>query len=479
MTSPTASSLPSPSATPLDRWWLARNGKAVGPYPQGELERGLRFGEVNPSEAACPEGGTLWKPLRDWPAFASLLGLQTLNPPSPLMPLSKGAWNPRSIALLGIICSPLWAGGMAAMNARRLGNGLSIWRPILIALGGFVLTGVIDACFSTTYFWTPWSLTLTIYLITLYLLWRLSLSRQWVPYTHRTQKSQAKWVWPGIIAAPLAIYVFLVFVASPFSPLEPREVAQRCLEAKELATCERYSTPRLWPAMQAIYASSKSAAEDSPVQITYDRDGDPGSHTHWVGCVSYLMDATGRHTIDGHVRMVDFDGTWKVDEIYFDAFDSHSFSQPVAISEDYHLLIPAAAPAAIATESSPQSPVPPAAVTPVDAPPVSTDTPPANAVVSPSQITRLAYSAARSAGSSAGGAEVGTAARETATIAREAETVVGHHPGGMLEGAGKLLVAGCAGAAALLLKFVSTLFGGSEPEAKSGSQKAEVASVKD
>ena len=477
---------PQPNHEAADLWWLAKDGKAAGPYDRAELERGLRLGAVGTDDLACPDGQAAWRPIRQWADFAQAPPPSAALVPPPV-PSAKPPWDPRAIAGWGILCSPIWAAGMAAANARRLGNGLAFWRPILVAAGGFVLTYLLELCLAPTRFWAPWLVDVSLYLATLWLLWRLDLSRQAAVYASRPHAGKAKWLWPGVIAAPLAAYVVLALVLAPFAPLEPRDVARRFMDANDVKTARRYSTPRLWPAVQAMFPDGGGPAEVSDYQLTADRDGEPGSHTHVVGFVVFTGDARGRHAIDGSLRLVDFDGPWKVDELFFEAYDSQPLPQPVAVSTDYAKLIAAAAapeqqqPTAT-PQSISQSPAPPAEPAPAPAalPVVTASAAPttdaSSAAASTSQqgpqldklvagATRSSLGALFSSNGTSGAAERQTAA----AAAREAEETAGHDAGGIVAKGGKMAGAAALAVAAFFIKLVASLFG--EPRSKAGNPR--------
>jgi hypothetical protein len=285
------------------------------------------------------------------------------------------------------------------------------------------------------------------------------------------QRADAKWLWPAILGAPLAAYVVLAFVAAPFDPLEPREVAQRFLNTNDLATVERYSTPRLWPAMQASWTG---VDDGSHADVTYDRDGDANSNTHWTGFVFYTIDGTGSHAIDGTLRLVDFDGSWKVDEMYFNAYDSQTLPQPVALSVDYPKLL-----AAATQQPETATPASPAQITPDLAVPASTpaatdvpgaqagSTPTVGQVISQPQMSNLLSRATTSVVNEALVSGGNAAERQAAAaMAREAEQAAGHDAGSLLARGGKAVGAAILGVIVLLFKLLQNLLESAKPTAK-------------
>lgn len=58
------------SAPPERYWWIAEGDKPKGPYHEAYLVAAIRIGVFHSDDQACPENGTVWKSLEDWPAFA-------------------------------------------------------------------------------------------------------------------------------------------------------------------------------------------------------------------------------------------------------------------------------------------------------------------------------------------------------------------------------------------------------------------------
>ena len=113
---------------------------------------------------------------REWPVFSSAVTMAPSPPPPPTpagceRPVQAAAWNPQTIAWLGLLLSPVWAGIMAAINTRRLHVKLPIWRPIVVSVGaktrrpvrGFRSLHVLDlpdVCLYLLTLWTIWWLDL-------------------------------------------------------------------------------------------------------------------------------------------------------------------------------------------------------------------------------------------------------------------------------------------------------------------------------
>ena len=166
-------------------WWLSNQGAQVGPYSEAYIVAGVKTGIISTETCACPVNTQEWKPLYNWPAFTSVC-TTVISPPPPLSAATARSaaapWNPRVIAWLGLLFSPVWMGIMVAVNARRLHAGLHIWRPVVIGIGATVLDVFILAMVFDWYIFE-----LALYLSTIWLIWRLDLRRQINPFD--TQKA--------------------------------------------------------------------------------------------------------------------------------------------------------------------------------------------------------------------------------------------------------------------------------------------------
>ena len=44
-----------------DQWWVAKDGKHQGPFPEDQIRSEVRSGKINPQTLVCPVGGHEWK----------------------------------------------------------------------------------------------------------------------------------------------------------------------------------------------------------------------------------------------------------------------------------------------------------------------------------------------------------------------------------------------------------------------------------
>lgn len=192
------------------QWWLSNQGKPTGPHSEAYIVSGLRTGAISPQTYACPMGGQQWRRLFEWPEFSSACSApSTAMPPPPPSPAQESgssavaartaaaaAWSPEIIAWLGLLFSPVWAGIMAAVNARRLGVSLPLWHPVLIGLGATLLDMLVS-----TFLFDSLIVDLLLYLGALGLIWRLDLTPQVEPYQARKAEpgTQAGWLVPSLV----------------------------------------------------------------------------------------------------------------------------------------------------------------------------------------------------------------------------------------------------------------------------------------
>lgn len=94
--------------SPLNQWWLAKNGEAEGPLSYQEISDGLNSSRIRSSDYAYSSGGKEWKPLSAWSELESgpeESGLQ--SPPTPPVdsyPIEPLLTNPRLPAMANWIC---------------------------------------------------------------------------------------------------------------------------------------------------------------------------------------------------------------------------------------------------------------------------------------------------------------------------------------------------------------------------------------
>jgi len=112
---------------PSEKWWVASDKKATGPFGSGYVIAALRSGVISPDQLLCDVGGNTWHKARDWPQFRPHIPIRTENHPRQSNP--KGRSGPlvsvvHSIdwikigVIYGLIANPLlFAWGIATSSA--------------------------------------------------------------------------------------------------------------------------------------------------------------------------------------------------------------------------------------------------------------------------------------------------------------------------------------------------------------------------
>ena len=326
------------------QWWLSNQGAPAGPHSEAFLLVGLKTGAVSPETLACPVGGQEWKRLCEWPAFATTCAMVPPPVPPQMQPIpARAPWSPQVIAWLGLLFSPIWVGIMAAINAKRLRTRQPAWRPIVIAIGA-TLIDLFVVSDRFTYSILP---DLCLYLGTLWLIWRLDLLPQYEAFASwRTVNSpKASWLWPSITGIPLALFVALAFIVSPFMPLEPRDVCERFVAATSLSEAKTYCDASFWPALTAIF----SQKDDPNVQVQFDLLGETDAPANVGGyLVSHRMYAEQKGeapaVIEGFFHLRQSNGKWKIQDWYFTSINNEPASEPISVAANYRGIFPEAPP---------------------------------------------------------------------------------------------------------------------------------------
>ncbi len=193
-------------------------GRTIGPVTAREIERLVSDSLLSPQHAVVDSTGR--RMTAD--EVRSLQSENAETPAPPPLPPSRSTdaatWNPLAIAWLGLVFSPIWSAIMAALNARRLGGDLPKGLPILVASGLFLTdVGIGLLVFESNV------LSLLLFVVAAWLVWRLGLRPQLVPYNANAAftRQSAGWLVPALAGAPAAVIVFCVFIVSPLIPPEP------------------------------------------------------------------------------------------------------------------------------------------------------------------------------------------------------------------------------------------------------------------
>ena len=342
--------------------WLLVGGIMQGPFTVEQLRDRIASGQLTWDVLACPDGGSQWEPLAQHPAFrvqappvpeeaiqaGAPVGLTPVarpawRPPGHSLPIqlpgsgspvspsaTKPPWNPITIAWLGLVLSPVWSGIMAALNGRRLRLDLPWWRPISIGVGSLILALLNGA-------WRDWYLLdLALYLGAVGLIGYLDLLPQQVAYQQfiGQGKPAAGWVFPSLAGSPLVVLVILTFVIAPFIPLEPRQVCEKFANASSEKEMKKYTTNNLWPAL-ATLAKLEDKNTQGDVELTDEGSAPAEVGGYLVGFRVVFLEAGQRVSMDGLFHLVDRQGEWKIEDMYFSSVNRQPLEPWIALSRDY------------------------------------------------------------------------------------------------------------------------------------------------
>lgn len=195
-----------------------QHGAVPGPFEDHEVRELVQSGVLEPNQVVTTTSG---KKIQAADVLQSGSNSGPSPPPPPL-PATKQAWDPRTIAWLSLIFSPLWSGAMAVLNAKRLHAEQPRWRPISI---GVAVTGTDILLRLTDHNSLLFSSVL--YLGAAWLIWHLDLRPQVNLYSQQAdQRSRtASWLVPLIVGSPLALAVFCCFIVAPLIPETPEYIS--------------------------------------------------------------------------------------------------------------------------------------------------------------------------------------------------------------------------------------------------------------
>lgn len=363
---------PTPPIPPI---WLLTGDLPTGPYDPAQVHAKLAAGEVTWQTPACPVGGSTWLPLVRLPGYgppAAVPRRAAVPPPAPSAPLPSSKervqirtqtrisaaapsrpllpWNPAAIGWLGVLFMPPWAGVMAALNGRRLRSPTPIWLPLAIGFGYLAVDQVIGALIDS------YLVCLMLYLGASWLLWWLVLRPQFASFSARLVAqpgATARWTWPAVAGAPLALVAFLGLVVAPLMPLEPRQVCERFNAAPSAHEAARYTTLNLVPALEALYAEN-DLGEPSDFELTDEAEAAPEFGGYLVGFRVAFVEAGQPVQMEGVYHLVNFTGEWKIEDLYFTTIDHQPLEAGIRLSTDYVALLRQPRPAPVDPGDPPQ-----------------------------------------------------------------------------------------------------------------------------
>lgn len=307
-----------------DRFWVMRGQSPDGPFDVEQIHWFLANGTIGWQTLACQVGFSDWLPLISMPGIGP--GASTPSSPPPTTSITNfprtGAspqhgpapianitrpWNPRLIAILSLLFTPMWGSVMAAINGPRLGSRTSPWIPIFIG-GGYLAVEIAWSIYFPHFDSTL--LSWVIYLMAAALLWGAVLQRQAALFDSTPGRPSGTWVWPSVTGAPLAALFLLAFVVSPFLPLDPYIVCERFTQSHSANQKMEFASQNLRHSMNEISSNLSAVThwellgeEPAPVEV--------GGYL-----VGFRTMTASRVRTEGIFHLMPVNGVWKIEEIY-------------------------------------------------------------------------------------------------------------------------------------------------------------------
>ena len=337
------------------QWHFVRDGERIGPFTWESLSQLVNAGMIQPDTILVDSDGNSTAAASALTASLPVLSVSKADitlgpclfapppPPPPYLPVSSAVvtqqpsqpWDPLTIAWLGLIFSPIWVGIMSVINARRLHLSIPIWQAVTIN-GAWI---VLDVMLGNWLFDSHWA-TLVLYFATVWLMWHLALQPQAAAYEQSTEKKNGSlsWLIPSVLGLPLALFTFFAFVISPQLPLSPRDVCQKFMRCSTLSQIQRLTTANLWPALKAL-DQLKEPVAGGTYEFT-EEGAAPAEHGGYLVGYRTYSEAKGKgDTVDGAFHLVDREGHWKIEEVYFTGINGQAAEQWIALSRNYEQIV--------------------------------------------------------------------------------------------------------------------------------------------
>jgi hypothetical protein len=342
----------------MSNWHFERDGRIVGPFTAREL-RGLRdVGWIGSETQLVNDQGDVFRaceilefnngPLptceetdSPFPADVPSASPSDLSRKPLSSPNAGPGWDPRWIAGLGFLFSPLWAAAMAVLNGRRLGKTIPPWRPFLIGLGPLVtlpfawLLGIPSLLMAVMGF-----------VGSLWILWKTELEPQAalfdaaVAQPGTSTSSGSSWRWPVLLGLPAVLVVFVVFVILPLWPMSPRTVCDRFARVSRTTDAKPFTTSNLWPALDAMALfDDETSKETIDVDVLSEGPATSPQSGSLIRCRIRTTTPTETNTLEAVFQLVDGSGRWKIDDVTFLSFNGQSLPEPLSLARDYEQLV--------------------------------------------------------------------------------------------------------------------------------------------
>ena len=332
-------------STEPNSWWVSIDGKPTGPVSEGEVKQRLANGELRPDTYVCRAGSEEWVRLAECAEF-STASEDSQGTPPPLPPdhaaRTKPSWNPLAVAWLGLLFTPAWTGIMAALNARRLGLNLPLWRPLAIGVGTTVVA--ILAAFAGIEFGAFFD-ELIFTVAPLVAIYYLDLAPQQKPHAARQPKTQDHWIRPVLAGSPLALLTIVSWWLTLFGPLEPLEVVQRFTDAETPEEAREYVTSNLYQMVDDFKEAERLAPEqfsddEGEAEYLAEYYDENDSNQYYIDYRWYFPPHGGEPglTLEGYFHLRWLDGAWKIDDLLVTSLngqepDAGAISFSVIVSE--------------------------------------------------------------------------------------------------------------------------------------------------
>ncbi len=305
-----------------ESWWVSINGQPTGPLSDVEIRQRLEGGELQPEVYVCRVGTEVWKKLAECNEFHDAMPANTPPLPPDFFPSTetktKPVWNPQAIAWLGLLFLPAWTGGMAVINARRLGMDQPLWRPLAIGMGSTVLA-MLAGCAGIEF-----GLILEVVIFTiapLIAIYHLDLAPQEKAYAARQTFNQDHWIAPVLAGSPLALLTIAGWWMTLFGPLEPIEVVKRFVDAETAEEARAYATSNLYQMVDDIEELEKldpSLAADDGGEMEYLNKyyNETDNNQYFIEYRMYAPAHAGEPstTMEGHFRLQWLEDAWKIED---------------------------------------------------------------------------------------------------------------------------------------------------------------------
>ena len=126
-------------------------------------------------------------------------------------------------------------------------------------------------------------------------------------------------------------------MVSPLIPLEPRQVCEKFNQARTEQEMKKYATLNLWPAL-ATLARMEDSEDPGEFELTGEEPAPANVGGYLVGHRMVFKEGNNHTQIEGVFHLVDRQGEWKIEDIYFTSIDRQPLENWLSIAKDYQQL---------------------------------------------------------------------------------------------------------------------------------------------